>query len=263
MKTSRWQWVYPTEGQTSSPVAYDIIETLFNQQDADVYASYENMNLILRGGGTVSLDSETDVLSWTEDFEILSLMTGGRITIEAGNLSGFLSGKIAYINVARPVAGIATATMQIADNIATDTSRLFICMRRGNAVYFRNHADRSAMSYVDYMGTRKITTPVAAASGSVDASVSVGVIDGSVWMLRVKALGNTVDSTIRFFSDSGLTNEIYKAANKDCYGTPHEDRVPWYLEPDSGGYIYYKIDNDGASDSAYEIEFSGMGRLDV
>ena len=258
-RTSRLGWVFPSEEQKSW---YRIYQALINQQDVDVYAGYENPHLILRGGGTVNLDTGTDTLSWSDDFEVLSLLTGGVIIIEAGSLVGFEAGKIAYVSVSRPVSGAVVSTLSLADNLGVDNEKLFVAMRRGGAVFFRNHANRDAMSFVDKMGASGVTTSVVASSGGiVTGSIQVGAIEGTIWLLRVGALGDTVDSSIHFYSDAGMTDELYEALNKDCYTSSHEDRVPWYFSSDAAGLVYYSITNDGANDSAYDIEFSGMGRV--
>lgn len=259
-QTSIWGWKYPTEGQKNW---YSIFQTRMNQQDFDVWAAYENPNLVLRGGGTISLDTGSDELTWDEDFEILSMLSGGIITIEAATLTGFTDGKIACIEISRPVSGGVVATLEVANVLTTETSKLFVAVRRGNAVYFRNQATRDAVTFVNKTGAKKITSSVVSDSGgTVSGSIQVGAVEGSMWFLKATALGNTVDSSIEFFSDVGETDRLYEAPNKDMYSASYEDRTTWYIGPLTNGLLYYKLTNDGANSSAYEIELSGIGRME-
>ena len=256
--SSKLGWIYPADMQRDW---MDIWEALINQQETDVYSALEDPNLYLRGGGEISLDTGTNILSWDESMEILSCLTGGVVTIAAGSLASFLDGKIAYVQVTRPMTGNSILTLQVADYIGNDRNKIFVAMRRGSVVYMRNNVNRIAMAEIDKWGAKKITTAVCGAGGAnINGSFKTGVEKGSVWRLQVTALGNTVDSTIQFFSDAGLTNELYIASNKDCYSTPWYDATSWYMET-NGGLLYYKITNDGANISAYEIEMSGIGMV--
>jgi len=87
---------------------------------------------------------------------------------------------------------------------------------------------------------------------------------GQIMALRVKANSNTVLSTIEFFSDAAHSYRIYYAAAKNCYTAPyHRDGTPWAafefghnLESQN---LYYKITNNGANASTYDIELIAFG----
>jgi hypothetical protein len=258
-RTSKLGWIYPTEGQKAW---YDIYGALITQQDADTYAAYEDPNLILRGGGNIILNESTDELSWDEDLEILSMLTGGVVTISAGVLSDFEDGKIAYVEVSRPVTGNRTLTLSVGDTIGSNRNNVFVAFRRGGMVYMRSSANQDALAVVDRWDSKKVvTSSVLSGGGTVSGSVPTGVVLGSMWRLRVTALGNTVDSTIQFFSDAGMTNELYIASNKDCYTSPFDDGASWFLGNLTNGLLYYKITNDGLNDSVYDVEFVGIGEM--
>jgi hypothetical protein len=257
--------IYP--GEYQDPF-WDIWQAFIGQLDSILYSAGEDPNLYLRGGGEVTLDTGTDELTWTEDFELLNMLTGGKVTIEASTLSGFEDGKIAYITVSRPVTGAKVATLAVADTIGTPsdktgTARVFIVLRTGSALYLRNFANRAAIGVVDKWDTKKVTTSSAAATGgTATGSIAVGIVSGAIWRLQVTALGDTTDSTIQFYSDAGLTDELYLASNKDCYTSPYDDRTPWFIGNLTGGLVYYKITNDGSNPSVYELELAGMGTLE-
>lgn len=134
-KTSLLKIIYPEEDQNPFWV---IFEAMINQIDGFIYPSLENPHLILTGGGTVTLNTGTDTLAWTEDFQLLNTMTGGKITIAAGSLIGFTDGKTAYVTASRPVAGSVTGTLAITDVLGIDTSKIFIALRQGSSVLLRS-----------------------------------------------------------------------------------------------------------------------------
>lgn len=257
--TGRMGFIYSGENEEHW---WDIWVAMMDQFDVSIYSAIENPNLFLTGGGEITLNTSTHVLTWTEDFELLNVLTGGVATIAAGSLSGFVDGKIAYIEVSRPLSGAVTKIFQLTDSLSADASKVFIAMRRGSSVYCRNHANRVGFGLVDKWDTKKIVTDSASSGGgTVVGSPIIGIDMGSMWRLRVNANGNTVDSTIQFFSDAGMTDELYLAANKDCYAAPYDDGGSWFVGMLTDGRIHYKITNDGANASTYDIEFVGIGRM--
>lgn len=134
-KTSKLNFEYPAEGQPNWSV---IFEALMNDIDVHVFIGIENPNLVLTGGGTITLDDGLHTLTWTEDFHLISMLTGGDITIEPDTLMGFEDGKIAYVEVARPVEGARILTMGVGDSLGDNYNKVFLALRRGSNVVFRN-----------------------------------------------------------------------------------------------------------------------------
>lgn len=118
--------------------------------------------------------------------------------------------------------------------------------------------------WFDTRGAAEVTASAAAGGGTVDGSIDLGVGIGIMAGLQVTANGNTVNSDIKFFSDAALTNRIYLAAGKDCFTSPHEDRTSWGMFSFGNDLedrkLYYKITNNGANPSTYDIEVVGTGR---
>lgn len=136
--TSKLGWIYPTEGQ---PDWYPIFVALVNSMSSDVWVAIENTNLVLVGGGTVAFDSGTGTLSWTADFEIQSMMSGGSVVIPAGSLAGINDGEVVYVEVARPVTGTTELTMSKGGSLGDNLNKVFIGLRRGNDIVLRNSLD--------------------------------------------------------------------------------------------------------------------------
>lgn len=116
----------------------------------------------------------------------------------------------------------------------------------------------------DTRGNPETTSSAAAGGGTTSGSIDLGVGLGIMAGLRVTAAGNTVNSDIEFFSDAAMTHRIYLAAGKDCFTSPHEDRSSWgmfYFNEDlENRELHYKITNNGANPSTYDIEVVGTGR---
>lgn len=258
-ETPRMGYIYEPQGE---PTWYQTFVAFMNQIDTDEYASFEDPLLMLTGGGMITLDTGTDELTWTEDFELLSMLTGAKITIEAGTLTGFEAGKVAYIEVSRPLTSNTVKTLAVTDTIRGNRNFVFIAMRKDDSVFFRNHSDRQAFSNFDYRGTSKVTTANATSGGGVvTGSINLGISKGSMWQLTVTAIGNTVDTDIEFFADSGLTEKLYEELTKDCYTSPFVDGVSWFVGDLTDGLIYYRMTNNGASDSVYDLEPVGFGEV--
>ena len=258
-RTPRMGYIYEPQGE---PTWYQTFVAFMNQLDADEYASFEDPLLMLSGGGMITLDTGTDELTWTEDFELVSMLTGGVITIEAGTLAGMEAGKIAYVEVARPITSNQVKTLAITDTIRENRNYVFIALRKSDSVYFRNHSDRQAFTNFDYRGTSKVTTASASSGGGViTGSINLGILKGSMWQLSVTAIGNTVDTDIEFFADSGLTESLYSETGKDCYSSAFVDGVSWFVGDLTGGLIYYRLTNQGANASVYDLEPVGFGEV--
>jgi len=242
---------YPSENQDPY---WDRFKAMMNQVAHKMYKNLEDPNLVLRGGGEVTLDGDT--LTWTENFEIMSMLTGGIITIEADTLT-LEDGKIVYVEVSRPVQGVSTKTFQTIDTLTSgDEDKVFVLVRRGSNLYFRNNL----VGLKDLRDPAKFTTgSIASGGGSEDGPIDIGFDFASVWMFKVTATG-TVNSDIQFFSDVGLTDKVYEALAKDCTA-PYEDLSQWFTKNLTDGKLYYKITNNGASASVYNIEFVCLGKV--
>jgi len=250
--------LFPTEDQVPF---WDIYKAAMGQFDSLIYASLENQNLILTGGGTVTLNTTTNELTWTENFHLLNLTTGGKVVVEAATLAGFEDGKTAYVTVSRPIAGSVLATLSIADTLAAkDTSKVWMALRVGSAVNMRSNVNRANLVPFTYFDATKIVTAEAASGGGdVTGSIALGISNGDMWRLQLTAVANTVDSTIQLYADVGMTDLLYEAANEDCYTSSYDDRASKWIGGLTDGLLYYKITNDGANNSTYNLEISGFG----
>jgi len=120
-----------------------------------------------------------------------------------------------------------------------------------------------SLTTVDKRGASKTTTSSASASGgTATGSINLGIDSGAAIYLKVTANGNTTNSNIEFWRDSGKTDQIYQATGKDAYTSAFADGTPWSLITASdleSQSIYYTITNNGSNASTYDIELLAHG----
>ena len=135
--TDRLGWLYPTEEQKDW---WSIFVARITQMDADVWASFENAYLVLDGGGVISLNTSTDVLSWTSDLYVRSTLTGGSARIPAGSVT-LEDANTAYIDITRPLSSSYDTTMQVTSTplISAEDQRntVFVAIRSGSQLILR------------------------------------------------------------------------------------------------------------------------------
>jgi len=126
---------YPAESQ---PEWYDVFVAMMNDLDSKLWLSIENGYLFLAGGGTVSFEIATSTLTWTEDFEVHSSLSGGKVVIPAGSLAGISDGDVIYVEISRPLTGVQDRVLASSGSIGSNLNRVFIGLRRGDDIVLRN-----------------------------------------------------------------------------------------------------------------------------
>lgn len=131
--TPRMQWSFP---DPEVDPYYDAAERYAFQQDVSAYASREDRNILVLGGGTVSFTALTSTLAWPEDIEILSPNVGFLVTVEASSVV-LAEGAVAYIDMPRSPTDNVTVQMQTGIRVPSSDTALLFAVRRGNYIYFR------------------------------------------------------------------------------------------------------------------------------
>jgi hypothetical protein len=116
----------------------------------------------------------------------------------------------------------------------------------------------------DLSGTAKITTAnVVAGGGSITGHIHLGGTHGIITRMQLTALGDTVDTSMAFAPDPAMAGTFYSVANEDMYTAPFRmnsvKSVTGYVTAMTDDELCYYIQNDGANDSAYEIELTFIG----
>jgi len=103
-----------------------------------IATSIENAALIFYGGGTISLNTGNDQVSWTEDIGLFSVMDWGKATIAAGTLNGVEDGKSIFVTISRPLNTIRVATFSVGDTISDHGNEIFFAKRVGDVLVVDN-----------------------------------------------------------------------------------------------------------------------------
>ena len=172
----RMQWPYPAE---NADPWLDDFRAFIAAADASGFASREDRNLLIMGGGTVSWNGGTGVLSWTAAIEFLSPNTGFLNQIPAGSVT-LADGEVARGNLARALGGNASMAVSAAGYALSNDNSVVMCIRRGSNLYWRNGL---------LMANGDSVTNVGSTQGS-GAVVLAGDVTGSAGANTVEALWN-------------------------------------------------------------------------
>jgi len=134
--TTKMLWPFPAEDQDPW---YETFASMVSAMDASAYAAREDRQLLLGGGGIISFDASSGLLTWSADFEIFSTISGFLLSIPAGSVT-LADGQMAYTVVTRSPTQDLTLGFTVADTAPSTDGALVFVFRRGSAVYWRNGA---------------------------------------------------------------------------------------------------------------------------
>ena len=129
----RMSWPFPSREERPW---FDAFVNLLRSMDASGFASREDRNIILSGGGTITWNTTTG-LTWTTSFRVFSPSTGF-FTLLAPTTVALADGEVAKFDVVRAPGqnrSVAVTAAPYADN--TDNSML-LGMRVGDSFFFRS-----------------------------------------------------------------------------------------------------------------------------
>lgn len=117
---------------------FESMEAFFAQADASGYASREDRHIVLQGGGNISWDATSGVLSWDGDLEILAAITGFQWILQAPGQVTMDDGQMFYTDLVRAPTISQTVSPLSANQVPNTDNALLIGVRRGDQVWFRN-----------------------------------------------------------------------------------------------------------------------------
>jgi len=113
---------------------YGSFEQFVTGVDRYLFASVEDRNLILFGGGTVGWSG--GVLSWSEDLHFWTPSTGALQTLAAGSVS-LVAGQAAYVTLTRGAGRTVTLTLSTGTTITVGTGQTVLVFSYGEKAYLR------------------------------------------------------------------------------------------------------------------------------
>lgn len=134
LETDRIKLPYPTERSKSWYATY---VQFVQQLDAALFASREDRNIFLLGGGTLTWNASTSTLTWSAAIQIVSPHIGSIGSLASGSLV-ITAGRFASVELTRyadanySLTATAVTTLEASDNI------LGLLYRSGNTLVWRN-----------------------------------------------------------------------------------------------------------------------------
>lgn len=126
------KWSYP--GQDSDPW-FDQFESFVESVDSSSYASREDRNVLITGGGSVSFVNGE--LSWSSPIDVLSPISGFKVHIANGSAEIEIGDSL-YIDLTRNPLGSQQSSVLTAKSVPNTDSAFLIARRVDDFVYFRN-----------------------------------------------------------------------------------------------------------------------------
>jgi hypothetical protein len=134
--TNKMLWPFPAK---DSDPWYENFLAMVTGIDSSGYASREDRNIILDGGGSVSFTASSGLLTWSAPIVLISPVSPYKMTIPTGFVN-MADGQFFYVNVTRaPTVSISLASF-VGDSVPNTDNAFVIAVRDGDAVYFRNGA---------------------------------------------------------------------------------------------------------------------------
>lgn len=138
MPTSpRMGWPVPAEEQDPY---YETFSAMVAAQDASVFATREDRNVLMMAGGTFTFNGTSGLLSWDTAIEINSAVSGFLWSIPSGSIV-VAEGEYIFTKLVRNPTQNTTLDIETGARLPTnDPDRpLVIGLRRGNRIYFRGN----------------------------------------------------------------------------------------------------------------------------
>lgn len=132
LSSPRMGWPYPSE---NAGQWFDTFRSFVEAADASGFASREDRNLILSGGGTIGWSAPT--LSWSVRIVIVSPISGFQLRVEPGSVS-LTDGQVLYVDLTRAPTTNVVVVPVVSSKVPSSNSALILAVRLGNFIYWRN-----------------------------------------------------------------------------------------------------------------------------
>lgn len=127
----RMIWPFPSREEDPW---WDKFVAFVRSADASSFASREDRNLIMSGGGTLTWDSWS--LTWTEPFRVFSPSTGF-FTLIAANTLAVADGEVIRAEIVRHPGQNNSVAAEVAAFAQNTDNSLILGLRQGDYFYFR------------------------------------------------------------------------------------------------------------------------------
>lgn len=138
--TPRMNWPFPSEFATPW---YKALEDYSNALDASGYAAREDRHLTVRGGGTISWDATTGVLTWTDPIQIVSPIAGFILSVPAASVT-IAEGQFLYATLVRAPTRNLNVEVAVGNQVPNTDVDLLLTIRVGSSLYWISGAEQGS-----------------------------------------------------------------------------------------------------------------------
>lgn len=132
--TPRMNWPFPNENQDPWYVA---LENFAKALDASGFASREDRQLILIGGGTITWSVTGSLLQWSAPIRVISPISGFLLTVAAGAVT-IEDGQALFVSLVRAPTMNRTVEARVENQVPQTDLAYILAARVGNNIYWRN-----------------------------------------------------------------------------------------------------------------------------
>lgn len=234
MSTSpRMRWPYPAEGVDPW---YDAFQDMVRAQDATALALHDQKNIILTGGGDISWNASTGVVSWTLPITLNSSQSGFIESVPAGSLYVPDDGQYGYVRFVPSPQDNVELVLRAADVLpASDVDRTYILFRRRqNKLYWRNGGVLSSGETAAIIddgpggggGGGAVVEVTASAPLTVTGSITNPNIEFSGWPSNsTGVLTNDGSGNLSWETDGGGTISGSLSHTQIAFGAPAPNQI--------------------------------------
>jgi hypothetical protein len=134
--TPRTQIPYPASNERDWDATF---VSMVNAIDTSLFAAREDRNILILGGGTMTFNATTSVLSWGADIQLLSPISGYITTLPSGSVT-IPDNYYFYVRITRSPTSNITVSAQVGasvPNLVAGDDQVLIGYRKGTIVHFR------------------------------------------------------------------------------------------------------------------------------
>ena len=132
--TPRMNWPFPDENKDPW---YQALENFAAALDSSGYASREDRQLILIGGGTIDWDAVGSVLQWSQPFQVVSPIAGFLLSVQATSVT-IEDGQALYATLTRAPTRNLNVAVKVENQVPQTDYDYILAIRVGSSIYWRN-----------------------------------------------------------------------------------------------------------------------------
>lgn len=133
-QSPRMNWPYPAENVEQW---FEAFKSFVESTDASGFASREDRQLILIGGGTITWSATGATLTWTGPLKVISPIAGFLLTVAAGSVT-MEDGQVLYATIVRAPTLNRTVTVAVGNQVPQSDDAYLLAARVGDTIYWRN-----------------------------------------------------------------------------------------------------------------------------